>query len=217
MFARLVDIFDRRFRFKEDFKRNVLDHPVPEGINFTYCFGGITFLLYTLLAVTGITMLFFYVPSVDHAFSTVEYITFDLPLGNFVRSVHHWSAHLMIVFICLHMLRVFVYGAYKNPREFNWVTGVFLLGITLAFGFTGYLLPWDQKAYWATKVGVLMPKSLPIIGPFLSYLLMGGDDLGSLTISRFFAIHVAVLPILTVLFLAGHFWMIRRLGISKPL
>lgn len=217
MFGRIIDIFDRRFRFKDDFKKNVLDHPVPEGINFTYCFGGITFLLYVLLAVTGITMLFFYVPSVDHAFSTVEYITFDLTMGNPVRAIHHWSANLMIVFISLHMLRVFVYGAYKNPREFNWVTGVVLFGITLAFGFSGYLLPWDQKAYWATKVGVLMPKSLPVIGPFLSYLLMGGDDLGSLTISRFFAIHVAVLPILTAIFLAGHFWMIRRLGISKPL
>lgn len=217
MFGRIIDIFDRRFTFKDDFKKNVLDHPVSERINFTYCFGGITFLLYMLLAVTGITMLFFYVPSVDHAFSTVEYITFDLPLGNLIRAIHHWSANLMVVFISLHMLRVFVYGAYKNPREFNWVTGVVLFGITLAFGFSGYLLPWDQKAYWATKVGVLMPKSLPVIGPFLSYLLMGGDDLGALTISRLFAIHVAVLPILTAIFLAGHFWMIRRLGINKPL
>lgn len=217
MFGRIIDILDRRFKFKDDFKRNVLDHPVPERINFTYCFGGITFLLYVLLAVTGIAMLFFYVPSVEHAFSTVEYITFDIPLGNFVRAIHHWSANLMIVFISLHMLRVFIYGAYKNPREFNWVTGVVLFGITLAFGFTGYLLPWDQKAYWATKVGVLMPKSLPLIGPFLTHLLMGGDDLGALTLSRFFAIHVAVLPILTAIFLAGHFWMIRRLGISKPL
>lgn len=217
MFGRIIDILDRRFAFKDDFKKKVLDHPVPERINFTYCFGGITFLLYMLLAVTGITMLFFYVPSIDHAFTTVEYITFDLPLGNPIRAIHHWSANLMIVFISLHMLRVFVYGAYKNPREFNWVTGVVLFGITLAFGFTGYLLPWDQKAYWATKVGVLMPKSLPVIGPFLSHLLMGGDDIGSLAISRFFAIHVAVLPILTAIFLAGHFWMIRRLGISKPL
>ncbi|HCL82065.1 MAG TPA: cytochrome b6, partial [Nitrospiraceae bacterium] len=182
-----------------------------------YCFGGITFLLYLLLAVTGVAMLFFYVPSIDHAFVTVEYITFDLPLGNPIRAIHHWSANIMITAVFLHMLRVYVYGAYKNPREFNWVTGVFLFGITLAFGFTGYLLPWDQKAYWATKVGVLMPKSLPVAGPFLSQLLMGGDDLGALTLSRFFAIHVAVLPILTVIFLAGHFWMIRRLGISKPL
>ncbi|MCL4456135.1 MAG: cytochrome b N-terminal domain-containing protein [Nitrospirae bacterium] len=205
MFGRLVEVFDRRFGFREDFKRNVLDHPVPPRINLTYCFGGITFLLYMLLAATGITMLFFYVPSVDHAFVTVEYITFDLPLGNPIRAIHHWSAQLMIVFVSLHMLRVFVYGAYKNPREFNWVTGVFLFGITLAFGFTGYLLPWDQKAYWATKVGVLMPKSLPAVGPFLSQLLMGGDDLGALTLSRFFAIHVAVLPIFTVIFLAGHF------------
>lgn len=217
MFARIADVIDARFRIKDDFQKNVLDHPVPPRINFTYCFGGVTFLLYALLAVTGITMLFFYVPSVDHAFSTVEFITFDLPMGNFIRGIHHWSANLMIVFIFFHMLRVFVYGAYKNPREFNWITGVVLFGIVLGFGFTGYLLPWDQKAYWATKVGVLMPESLPVIGGFLTKFLMGGDEIGALTLSRFFALHVAVLPIITAAFLVGHFWMIRKLGIAKPL
>ncbi len=217
MFARIADAIDNRFRIRDDFQKNVLDHPVPPRINFSYCFGGITFLLYALLAATGITMLFFYVPSVDHAFSTVEFITFDLPMGNFIRSVHHWSANLMIVFIFFHMIRVFVYGAYKNPREFNWITGVVLFGIVLGFGFTGYLLPWDQKAYWATKVGVLMPESLPVIGGFISKLLIGGDEIGSLTLSRFFALHVAVLPIVTAVFLIGHFWMIRKLGIARPL
>jgi menaquinol-cytochrome c reductase cytochrome b subunit len=217
MFSRIVEAVDSRYGIKNDFKKNVLDHPVPKGVNFTFCFGGVTFLLYALLAVTGITMLFFYVPSVDHAFSTVEYITFDLTGGNLVRSIHHWSANLMIVFIFVHMIRVYVYGAYKNPREFNWITGVFLFGIVLAFGFTGYLLPWDQKAYWATKVGVLMPESVPVIGGFISKFLMGGDNIGSLTLSRFFALHVAILPIVTVLFLVGHFWMIRKLGIARPL
>lgn len=217
MLARIVEAIDSRYGIKDGFRKNVLDHPVPRGVNFTFCFGGITFLLYLLLAVTGITMLFFYVPSVDHAFSTVEYITFDVPGGNLVRSIHHWSANLMIVFIFAHMIRVFVYGAYKNPREFNWITGVFLFVIVLAFGFTGYLLPWDQKAYWATKVGVLMPESLPLAGGFISKLLMGGDSIGSLTLSRFFALHAAVLPIATAVFLLGHFWMIRKLGIAKPL
>ncbi len=217
MIGRIIDVFDRRFKFKDDFKKNVLDHPVPPRVNFTYCFGGITFLLYVLLLVTGIAAMFFYVPSVEHAFATVEYMTFDLPLGNIIRGIHHWSANLMVVFVCLHMLRVFVYGAYKNPREFHWVSGVFLLGITLAFSFTGYLLPWDQKAYWATKVGVLMPKSIPLVGDFITRLLMGGSDLGALTISRFFAIHVVVLPILTAVFLVAHFLMIRRTGIAKPL
>jgi menaquinol-cytochrome c reductase cytochrome b subunit len=121
------------------------------------------------------------------------------------------------VFIFFHMLRVYIYGAYKNPREFNWITGVVLFGIVLAFGFTGYLLPWDQKAYWATKVGALMPESLPLIGGFVTKLLMGGDNIGSLTLSRFFALHVAVLPIVTAVFLVGHFWMIRKLGIARPL
>jgi menaquinol-cytochrome c reductase cytochrome b subunit len=217
MFARLVDALEARFTFKDSFKKNVLDHPVPPRVNFTYCFGGITFLLYALLAVTGIAMLFYYVPSIDHAFSTVEYITFDLPAGNLVRAIHHWSANLMIVFIFFHMLRVYVYGAYKNPRELNWITGVLLFGIVLGFGFTGYLLPWDQKAYWATKVGVLMPESLPVVGGFVTKFLMGGDNIGALTLSRFFALHVAVLPIITAVFLVGHFLMIRRQGIARPL
>lgn len=217
MFGRISQAIDDRFKINDDFKKNVLDHPVPPRVNFTFCFGGITFLLYALLLVTGMTLLFFYVPSVDHAFTTVEYITFDLPAGNLVRAIHHWSANLMIVFVFFHMLRVFVYGAYKNPRELNWITGVLLFGIVLAFGFTGYLLPWDQKAYWATRVGVLMPKSIPLIGDFITKLLMGGDDIGSLTLSRFFALHVAVLPIITAVFLVGHFLMIRRLGIAKPL
>lgn len=217
MFARIAETIESRFQLGDNFKKNVLDHAVPPRVNFTFCFGGITFLLYILLAVTGLTMLFYYVPSVDHAFSTVEYITFDLPAGNLVRAIHHWSANLMIVFIFFHMLRVFIYGAYKNPREFNWITGVLLFGIVLGFGFTGYLLPWDQKAYWATKVGVLMPESLPLIGGFISKFLMGGDTIGSLTLSRFFALHVAVLPIITAVFLVGHFLMIRRLGIARPL
>ncbi len=217
MFGRISDAIDSRFGIRDDFKKNVLDHEVPPRVNFTFCFGGVTFLLYALLAATGITMLFFYVPSVDHAFTTVEYITFDLTGGNLIRSIHHWSANLMIVFIFFHMLRVFVYGAYKNPRELNWITGVVLFGIVLAFGFTGYLLPWDQKAYWATRVGVLMPENLPVIGSFLSRFLMGGDNIGTLTLSRFFALHVAVLPIITAVFLVGHFLMIRKLGIARPL
>ena len=217
MFGKLVDMLEERFTFKEWFKKDVLDHAVPNGLNFTYCFGGITFLLFALLSVTGIAMLFFYVPTVDHAFSSVEYITFDLPLGNLIRGIHHWSANLIIVFICLHMVRVVVYGAYKNPRELHWISGVFLFAVTLGFGFTGYLLPWDQKAYWATKVGVSMPKSIPFAGDFIVSFLMGGSDIGALTISRFFALHIAVLPLVTVAFLIAHFLMIRRTGVAQPL
>ncbi len=217
MFARLMDAIDKRFQIKEDFREKLLDHPVPARLNVSFCFGGITFLLYILLLVTGVTMLFYYTPTVDHAFTTVEFMTFDLAGGNLVRSVHHWAANIMIVTVFIHMVRVYVYGAYKKPREFNWVTGVLLFGIVVAFGFTGYLLPWDQKAYWATSVGVRMSGSMPVAGSFISKLLMGGDYVGSLTLSRFFALHIAALPMLTFVFLAGHFWMIRKLGIAKPL
>jgi len=132
MFGKLIDVLEARFTFKDSFKKEVLDHPVPSRLNFTYCFGGITFLLFVLLSVTGVVMLFFYVPSVDHAFSSVEYITFDLPMGNLIRGIHHWSANLIIVFISLHMVRVVVYGAYKNPREFHWISGVLLLRLRSA-------------------------------------------------------------------------------------
>jgi menaquinol-cytochrome c reductase cytochrome b subunit len=217
MFGKLIDILEERFTFKEWLRKDVLDHAVPNKLNFTYCFGGITFLLFLLLSVTGVAMLFFYVPSVDHAFASVEYITFDLPMGNVIRGIHHWSANLIIVFISLHMVRVVVYGAYKNPREFHWISGVLLFAVTLGFGFTGYLLPWDQKAYWATKVGVLMPKGIPFIGDYIVGFLMGGSNIGALTISRFFALHVAVLPLVTVVFLLAHFLMIRRTGVAQPL
>ena len=217
MFGKLIDMLEERFTFKKAMQEDLFDHTVPKKLNFTFCFGGITFLMFLLLVVTGVVMLFFYVPSVDHAFSSVEYITFDLPAGNIIRGIHHWSANGIIIFICLHMLRVVVYGAYKNPREFHWISGVLLFGVTLGFGFTGYLLPWDQKAYWATKVGVLMPKGIPVIGEHIVSFLMGGSSIGALTISRFFALHVAVLPLVTAVFLLAHFLMIRRTGVAKPL
>jgi len=217
MFAKIGNLLEERFTYKRWLKEDVFEHKVPNKLNFTYCFGGITFLMFLLLVATGVIMLFYYVPTVDHAFSSVEYITFDLPAGVYVRGIHHWCANGIIVFTALHMLRVVVYGAYKNPREFHWITGVVLLGVVMGFDFTGYLLPWDQKAYWATKVGVLMPKGMPFIGEHVTAVLMGGTNIGALTLSRFFALHVAVLPLVTAVFLLGHFLMIRKTGVAKPL
>ncbi len=217
MFGKIIDLLEERFTFKKSLQEDVFEHKVPNKLNFTFCFGGLTFLMFLLLVATGIAMLFFYVPTVDHAFTSVEYITFDLPMGNVIRGVHHWSANGIIVFICLHMLRVVVYGAYKNPREFHWISGVLLFAVTLGFGFTGYLLPWDQKAYWATNVGVLMPKGVPFIGDHIVSFLMGGSNIGALTLSRFFALHIAVLPLITAVFLLAHFLMIRRTGVARPL
>jgi menaquinol-cytochrome c reductase cytochrome b subunit len=123
----------------------------------------------------------------------------------------------MIVTIFIHMLRVFIYGAYKKPREINWITGVFLFCLVMGFGFTGYLLPWDQKAYWATRVGTSIMGTVPVAGEYFLKLTRGGQNLGALTLTRFYALHVLFLPIATIIFLVGHFVMIRKQGISTPL
>ena len=208
---------DERLEMHEILKKDVLDKPIPKGLNISYCFGGITFFLFVMLAVTGYFMTLYYVPSPEQAYDSVDYLTFEVPLGYIVRGVHHWSANLMIVTIFIHMIRVFVYGAYKNPREINWMTGVCLFCLVMAFGFTGYLLPWDQKAYWATKVGTSIMSTIPVVGDYALRLMRGGENLGAMTMTRFYALHVLFLPAATLVFLIGHFVMIRKQGISKPL
>jgi quinol-cytochrome oxidoreductase complex cytochrome b subunit len=208
---------DERLQVGEYIRKDILDKPIPKGLNISYCFGGITFFLLVMLAVTGYFMTFYYVPSPEQSYDAVDYLTYEVPLGSIVRGVHHWSANLMIVTIFLHMVRVYVYGAYKKPREINWITGVFLFCLTMAFGFTGYLLPWDQKAYWATRVGTNMLGTVPIIGDYLLRLSRGGTEVGALTMARFYSFHILFLPLFTIIFLIGHFLMIRRQGIARPL
>lgn len=208
---------DERLDIAEYVRRDILDKPIPKGLNLSYCFGGITFFLFVMLAITGYFMTFYYIPSPDHAYDSVDYMTFQVQLGYIIRGVHHWSSNLIMVTIFIHMVRVYVYGAYKKPREINWITGVFLIVLIMTFGFSGYLLPWDQKAYWATRVGTTMIDTVPFIGPYLMKLSRGGEEVGALTLARFYSIHVLFLPLFTTFFLAGHFLMIRRQGISKPL
>jgi quinol-cytochrome oxidoreductase complex cytochrome b subunit len=197
--------------------RHVLDRPVPVGVTWFHCFGGLTFFTFLVLVVTGIVLAFYYVPSPDHARASVAWIDSSLPFGSLVRNLHRWSAYAMIVLVFLHMVRVFVHGAYRKPRELSWVVGVLMLLAVLALGFTGYLLPWDQKGYWATNVGINIAGSVPLVGPYLADLLRGGQELGALTLLRFYALHVFVLPLLVGGGLVAHFAMIRKQGISKPL
>jgi len=213
----LLKALEDRFHFMDSVQKEIFDHPVPPRLNFMYCFGGITFLLFCLLSVTGILMAAYYVPSTEAAFASVEYMQFEVMGGAIIRGVHHWSANLMVLFVTLHMIRVIITGSYKKPMEFHWISGVFLFLLTLAFGFTGYLLPWNMRAYWASKVGIGITNTIPGIGDFIASLLRGGDPLGALTLSRFFATHVIYLPILTMLFLVLHFLMIRRTGVAEPL
>jgi quinol-cytochrome oxidoreductase complex cytochrome b subunit len=191
---------------------------VPKhATNYIYCFGGIAFVLFIILLVTGILLAVYCQPTPDTAYQSVLNISTHVTFGWWIRSIHKWAAGGMVLLVFLHTLRVFFTGAYKAPRELNWLTGVLLLVLTMGFGFTGYLLPWDQKAYWATKVGTDIAGSVPLIGHFLLVSLRGGDQISAATLGRFFDLHVMVLPAIIVVLLLGHFWMIRRHGISGRL
>jgi len=209
----VFDFINARFGFTKRHRR-VLDRPVPEGINYFICFGGITFTLFMVQLLTGLLLSMHYTPSEAEAYASIQRLHLTVPLGGLLRATHHWAANLMVVMVVLHMLRVFVSGSYKNPRELNWVAGSLLFVMTLAFGFTGYLLPWDQKAYWATVVGTNMLGSTPLIGPWLAAFVRGSAEVTGQTLLRFYSLHILWLPVLTGLFLWMHFHMLRRLGIS---
>ncbi len=212
----LIDYLNNRLGFANRHRR-VLDKPVPGWINYFYCFGGITFTLFILLLLTGLLLAVHYTPSEAEAYRSIQALQRDVALGKLVRAAHHWAGNLMVVTIVLHMLRVFITGSYKNPRELHWVAGSLLLLLTLAFGFTGYLLPWDQKAYWATVIGTNMLGSMPGIGPFLAGLVRGGSEVSGQTLLRFYSMHVLWLPLTIGILLWLHFHMIRRTGISGGL
>jgi quinol-cytochrome oxidoreductase complex cytochrome b subunit len=207
---------DDRLDIKDALEEN-LKKPVPPHVNWLYCFGGISLFLFIVQAVTGIMLLMYYRPTIAEAYKSVVFITNNVPFGWMVRGLHHWAANLMIIMVFLHMVRVFFYAAYKPPRDFNWVTGVVLLMLTLGFGFTGYLLPWNQISYWATTVGTEVPGAIPVIGDFLITLIRGGKAVSQTTLTRFFAVHVVILPLTIGFFLMGHFFMIRKQGIAGPL
>lgn len=189
---------------------------IPNAVGWPHTLGSATLFLLLVQIVTGIFLAFYYVPSVEHAYGSVEYITKELPFGAYVRGLHRWSASLVVVFAVLHLLRVFFMGAYKYPRETSWVVGVLLLGSIFAFGFTGYLLPWDQKAYWATVVGTHIAEWAPGIGEVAARLLKGGPDVGVKTLGRFYAFHVLFLPAILVTLVTLHLAMVIRQGIAPP-
>ncbi len=184
---------------------------------YTFCLGGISFFLFLSLTVTGVYLMFFYVPSVSRAYQDIQVIEASVAFGTLVRNMHRWAAHLMVLTVFLHMVRVFYHGAYKPPREFNWVVGVVLLLMTLLLSFTGYLLPWDQIAFWAITVGTQMALYAPLLGQESSFFLLGGIQVGQETLLRFYVLHVIALPLLAAIFMIVHFWRIRKDGgISGP-
>ena len=183
---------------------------------FSWFLGVIATTLFISLIVSGVYLMFFYVPSPASAYGNIQIIQTDVAFGQLIRNVHRWSAHFMVIAVAAHMTRVFYRGAYKPPRQFNWLVGVVLLVLTLLLSFTGYLLPWDQLAYWAVTVGTSMAGAVPFAGEPISDMLLGGPEVGSATLVRFYVLHVAVLPGVMILLLALHLWRWRKDGTLDP-
>ncbi|HLR08124.1 MAG TPA: cytochrome b6 [Bacillota bacterium] len=224
MLQKIYDWIDERVDITPIW-RDIADHEVPEHVNpahhfsaFVYCFGGLTFFVVVIQILSGMFLTMYYVHDIENAWRSVYYLQIDVAHGQIVRGMHHWGASVVIVMLFLHTLRVFFQGAYKKPRELNWMVGVLLFFTILGLGFTGYLLPWDNKAFFATQVGLEIAEQVPLIGPEIKTLLAGDPEIvGAQTLSRFFAIHVFFLPAVLFVLLAVHFILIRRQGISGPL
>ena len=191
----------------------VLDRKVPK-VNWWFTLGSASLFLFVMQGITGIFLTMYYVPDPQKAYDSIEYIMNGLAFGWLIRGIHHWGATLMVLVVFLHMLRVFFYGAYKYPREMTWITGVLLLLLTLGMGFTGYLLPWNQRAYWATTVGTAIAGSVPVVGDFILQVMRGGSDLSALTLTRFFSAHIWILPAALAGLIGIHMYLIIRIGIS---
>jgi cytochrome b6 len=192
-------------------------HPVKvrdRAIRFSYTFylGTITFSLFVVLVVTGVLLMLYYQPAIPNAYQNMKDLQYVVSDGRFLRNMHRWAAHLMVIAVFLHMLRVFYKGAYRKPREFNWVIGVFLLLLTLLLSYTGYLLPYDQLSYWAVTVGANIVKYVPLVGQKIRFLLLGGNDIGEYTLVRFYVLHCVILPLVMSLLIGMHFWRIRKDG-----
>lgn len=193
-----------------------LDEEIPGGASFFFTLGSATLFVFILQVVTGIWQLFYYVPTIDHAYDSLNYLRLFVPYGWLIHGLHYWGASAMIVLVGLHMLRVFIWGAYKKPREMTWLIGIVLLLLIIGLSFTGAALPWDERGYWAAEVGTSIAGTFPIIGSSLKYLLIGGTTMGQLTISRFFILHAAILPGITMIIIAVHLIAFRKFGSVGP-
>ena len=189
---------------------------VPGDIGWAHTLGSATLTAFIVQAVTGVILAMYYKPHPDVAYESIQYITHDVTLGWLVRGMHRWGASVFIILMFLHMGRVFLFGAYKYPRELNWIIGVLLLALGLGEGFTGYLLPWDETAYWATVVGININATAPFLGPFLAQFLQGGAEIGTDTLSRFYSLHMLLLPGAIAGLIGLHLYLVIRLGVTSP-
>ncbi len=198
------------------FLSGLLLRKVPKGTNWFYTLGSATLFAFAMQALTGVFLAMYYTPSSNEAYNSITHLTNDVFLGEFVRGLHKWGATLMIILIFLHMGRTFFFGAYKYPRELNWVIGVVLLILTLVMGLTGYLLPFDQRSYWATIVAMNITGSGPIAGPYLADFLRAGSEFGATTLPRFYAVHMLLVPGLIIALIGAHLYLVVKLGTTAP-
>jgi quinol---cytochrome c reductase cytochrome b subunit, bacillus type len=211
----VVDWIDERTSLSGG-ARWLMFRKIPKGTNWFYTLGSATMFAFLSQAITGVFLAMFYDPSPTRAYESVRYITNEAFLGEFVRGMHKWGSTVMVILVFLHMARTFFFGAYKYPRELNWVIGVALLILTMAMSFTGYLLPFDQRSYWATIVGVNINGTGPLVGPYLSDFLRAGPEFGALTLSRFYSIHMLLVPGLIAALIGAHLYLVARLGTTAP-
>jgi ubiquinol-cytochrome c reductase cytochrome b subunit len=196
--------------------RTALYEPIPGGARFAYIFGSGLLFIFISQVITGVFLALYYVPSADHAHTTVAYITKSITAGSFLRSLHSYGASAMVVVLLMHLSQTYIYGAYKGPRELLWFSGCVLFALILGMAFTGYLLPWDQRAYFATAVGTNAASEIPLIGESIKRMMRGGTEMGTLTISRFFVAHIFLIPACIFSLLASHIFLFRKAGAAGP-
>jgi ubiquinol-cytochrome c reductase cytochrome b subunit/menaquinol-cytochrome c reductase cytochrome b subunit len=194
----------------------MLYRKVPKGTNWFYTLGSATLFAFIVQAVTGVFLAMFYTPSVTQAYASISHINNDVPLGALVHGMHKWGSSVMVILIFMHMARTFFFGAYKYPRELNWVIGVVLLILTMTMAFTGYLLPFDQRSFWASIVGININGTGPVVGPYLSDFLRAGPEIGATTLSRFYAIHMLLVPGAIIALIGAHMYLVVKLGTTAP-
>jgi quinol-cytochrome oxidoreductase complex cytochrome b subunit len=200
-------------------RQNFLLHPISVRVRrraldvaVTWYLGTLSFGVFLILVVTGILLMLYYHPSVPQAYTDMKDLEFVVSGGLFLRSLHRWSGHAMVLLVFAHMFKVFYRGAYRPPREFNWVIGVMLLIVTLLLSYTGYLLPWDQLAFWAITVGSSIMSSVPLVGDQMRFLMLGGNTVNANALLRFYVLHCVILPVAAALLIGIHFWRIRKDG-----
>jgi quinol-cytochrome oxidoreductase complex cytochrome b subunit len=218
MASEKIGFFEERFQVRERFKKTFSDKSVPTyATALFYCFGGLTTLSFVVQVCSGALLLMYYDPDADKAYQSIFYITHIVPYGWLIRGAHFFGANAMVLMVFAHTVRVFYTGSYRKPRELMWMSGAFALLFTMTMAFTGYLLKWDQIAYWAMVAVSGFIKYIPAVGVPIRQMLLGGDNVSGATLSRFFALHIAIVPGILIIMLIAHFWMIRKQGISRPL